>query len=203
MDDEEKFHPEEEGDSNGSGRLDPFDPASYKKVPDPLSEDSVFSNGLPSTLRVGKPHNDWYIRLHPHPDYRLRAKTFVDRDSKSRDCYLFAPDFEIPEEIDDLVRETLIVPAVARNGIYFLYTLNINESSWYATGKEVVRRGVKEWVRVKCDGEGYEVKNPQSKFPEPVFPDVPLREYLVRAFSKRLVRDANHPLVKRLLGIVE
>jgi hypothetical protein len=127
----------------------------------------------------------------------------MDDDTKRREnnSYLFAPGLEIPADLESLVRDTLVAAAITNSGIHFLYPLSVTDSSWYESGVEVFRRATEEWIRV-TPGEGcYQISFPIAKLEEPCFPDVPFREYLERAFSKRLIKSLDDPLIKKLRGI--
>jgi hypothetical protein len=192
-------------DSGGPRSVDPFDPKNHRKPQDPrLNFGSDQPNlQLPSTIEVRKPKKTWFIRIHPDPNYRAVLRVFTDDDSKRRESnsYLFAPGLEIPPDLEDLVRDTLVAAAITSSGIHFLYWLSVIDSSWYESGVEVFRRAAEEWVRVTPSEGGYTMKPPIAKLEEPRFPDVPFREYLERAFSKRLIKSLDDPLVKKLRGI--
>jgi hypothetical protein len=190
-------------DTNGSQELDPFDPRHHKKPQDPrLNPGSNPASGLPSNIHIGKPRKSWFIRFHPDPSYRAVLPLYSDEDAKRRDnnTYLFAPNLEIPADLEGLVRDTLVVAAINSAGVPFLYALAITDSSWYESGLELILRGTEEWVRVTPVEGAYKTDPPVAKLDEPHFPDVPLRNYLETAFKKRLITSLEHPLVKKLRG---
>jgi hypothetical protein len=184
---------------------DPFDPRNHKKPQDPrLNPGSdPAAHGLPANIEARKPKKPWFIRIHPDPAYRAVLPLYTDDDSKRREgnAYLFTPGLEIPPDLQDLVRDTLVAAAITSSGIPFLYTLNITDSTWYESGVEVFRLATDEWVRVTPADGCYVPKPPIAKLGEPNFPDVPFRNWLERAFSKRLIKSLDDPLVKKLRGI--
>jgi len=93
-----------------------------------------------------------------------------------------------------------LAAAITSSGIHFLYRLTVTDSSWYESGVEVLLRATKEWVRVLPSESCYEVVSPIAELEEPHFPDVPFRDYLERAFSKRLIKSLDDPMVKKLRG---
>jgi hypothetical protein len=193
-----KAVPEFKSESN----LDPFDPASYKRAADPRLSDYANAVGLPKIIEVRKPDPSWFVRLHQDPGYRGVFPMYFDRGAKRREnsAYLISPELPIPEDLEDLLRDTLLAVAVTSGGISFLYPLNISDSSWYESGLETFRRLTEEWGRVSAGTAGYVVTPPIATLPDPIFPDVPFREYLVGAFSKRLITSLDHPVVKKLRG---
>jgi hypothetical protein len=183
---------------------DPFDPSNYRKPQDPrlnLGSEQCAGN-LPNTIEPRKPKKSWFVRVHPDPGYRVVLPLYIDDDSKRREgnSYLFAPGLEIPPDLESLVRDTLVAAAITNAGVPFLYTLSITDSTWYESGIEAIRLATERWVRVTSGDGCYLVTYPVSVLSEPRFPDVPFRDYLERAFAKRLIKTHDHPLVKKLRG---
>jgi hypothetical protein len=184
---------------------DLFDPACYRKPQDPrLSLGLEKSAGnLPNTIEARKPKKSWFIRVHPDPDYRVVLPLYTDDESKRREgnSYLFAPGLEIPPDLESLVRDTLVAAAITSAGTPFLYTLNITDSTWYESGIEAIRQATERWVRI-TPGEGcYLVTDPIAVLDDPQFPEVLFRDYLERAFAKRLIKSLDDPLVRKLRGV--
>jgi len=184
---------------------DPFNPARYRKPQDPrLSLGLEQSAGnLPNAIEARKPKKSWFIRVHPDPSYHVILPLYTDDDSKRREgnSYLFAPGLEIPLDLESLVRDTLVAAAITSTGISFLYTLAITDSTWHDSGMEAIRRAMERWVRITPSEGSYLVTFPIAALPEPRFPDVPFRDYLERAFAKRLIKSLDDPLVKKLRGL--
>jgi hypothetical protein len=184
--------------------VDLFDPKNYKKAQDPRLNPSgdPSTSGLPSTLYIGKPKRSWFIRFHPDPSYRSVLPLYTDDDSKRRDSntYLFVPGLEIPPDLEGLVNDTLVVAAITSAGVPFLYSLRVSDSSWYESGVELIQEGTQIWVRVTPTDGGYKTDPPIAVLEEPRFPNVPFRDWLERAFSKRLITSLDHPLVRKLRG---
>lgn len=186
------------------GELDPFDPSNHKKPQDPRLNPGALAvnSGLPSTIYIGKPKKSWFIRFHPDPAYRVVLPLYTDDDAKRREGndYLFAPGLEIPPDLEDLVRDTLVVAAITSSGVPFLYKLAVTDSSWYESGLELIVLVTEEWRRVTSGDGCYDTKPPIAKLDEPHFPKAPLRDWLERAFSKRIIKSLDDPLVKKLRG---
>jgi hypothetical protein len=183
-----------------------FDPAGYRKPQDPrLSLGSEQSAGsLPNTIEARKPKKSWFIRVNPDPSYHVILPLYTDDDSKRRESnsYLFVPGLEIPLDLGSLVRDTLVVAAITSTGISFLYTLAVTDSTWHDSGIEAIRLAMERWVRITPSEGCYSVTFPIADLPEPRFPDVPFRDYLERAFAKRLIKSLDDPLIKKLRGVL-
>ena len=184
--------------------LDPFDPKNHKKPQDPRlnpgADPAVCAS--PNTIEARKPKKSWFIRIHPDPSYRIVLPLYTDDDAKRRDSsiYLFTPGLEIPPDLEGLVRDTLVAAAITSSGIYFFYILPVSDSTWYESALTVIQRATQEWVRVQPADGSYVIYAPIAALEEPRFPDVPFREWLERAFSKRLIKSLDDPLVKKLRG---
>jgi hypothetical protein len=181
---------------------DPFEPKNYRKPQDPrLNPDAdPATSGLPNSIEVDKPRKSWFFRIHPDPGYRAVLPLYTDNDSKRRVAYLFAPGLEIPPDLEDLVRDTIVAAAITSTRIHFLYTLTVSDSTWFESGLEVIRRATEEWIRVTPSDGCYVPHPPVAKLDEPHFPNVPFRDYLEAGFKKRLITSFDHPLVRKLLG---
>lgn len=185
---------------------DLFDPARYRKPQDPrlnLGLEQSAGN-LPNTIEARKPKKSWFIRVNPDPSYRVILPLYTDDDSKRREgnSYLFVPGLEIPPDLESLVRDTLVAAAITSAGISFLYTLAVTDSTWHDSGIEAIRLAMEGWVRITPSEGCYSVTSPIAVLPEPRFPDAPFRDYLERAFAKRLIKSLDDPLVKKLRGVL-
>ena len=185
-------------------KIDPFDPRNHKKPLDPRLNPGAgaSTSGLPNSMYIGKPKKSWFIRFHPDPAYRAVLPLYTDDDAKRRDnnIYLFAPGLEVPADLEGLVSDTLVVAAIANTGVPFLYKLAVTDSSWYESGLELILRGTEEWLRVKSADGCYVTSPPIAKLDEPHFPVVPFRDWLERAFAKRVFKSLDDPRVKKLRG---
>jgi DNA polymerase I len=180
--------------------LDPFDPKNHKKPQDPRlnpgADPAVCA--LPNVIEARKPKKSWFIRIHPDPAYRVVLPLYIDEDAKRRDSstYLFDPGLEIPPDMEGLVRDTFVAAAITSAGICFLYILTVFDNSWYESGLTIIQHATEEWVRVySAEGE-YVFQRPIATLEEPRFPDAPFREWLERAFSKRLIKSLDDPLME-------
>jgi hypothetical protein len=182
--------------------LDPLDPRNYRKPQDRrLNPNLDLGSHLPQTLEARRPKKNWFFRIHPDPDYRIILPLYTD-DSKQRqsNIYLFSPGLKVPTDIVDLVRDSLVAAAITDEGTSFLYVLPVTNSGWYESGVEIITTATEQWVRQTPGSDGYIVTKPIAALPEPVFPDVPFRTYLERAFSKRVITSLDHPIIKKLRG---
>ena len=61
---------------------------------------------------------------------------------------------------------------------------------------------MKSWVRVKSNMDlgAYEIFEAAGSIPDPIWPDLSFDAILRIAFKDRVIRDLDHPVVKRLRG---
>jgi hypothetical protein len=60
----------------------------------------------------------------------------------------------------------------------------------------------KQWVRVESNSSAhcYEYETIQIDLPDPEWPALTMGECLRLAFAERIIEDASHPVIQRLLG---
>ena len=182
--------------------VDPFDPQNFKNSSVELEVE--VKSEWPDVLHAGKPKKSWWFRVHPNEEYRKSLPMLLNDEFKKRgeNPYLFHPSLEIPSDLEDLVRPTLVTAAITSTGIPFLYCLVKSDSAWYESGLEVIQKAIESWVRVSPDGTGYRITSPQhaEKFSEPNFLSHPFRHWLETGFRRRLIATLDHPVVKELRG---
>jgi hypothetical protein len=69
----------------------------------------------------------------------------------------------------------------------------------------VIERGKKGWVRMSANMSAgfYDVYTAVGNIPHPVWPeDMTFDDILKIAFKDRVVKDKDHPVVKKLLGAI-
>jgi hypothetical protein len=185
---------------------DPFDPASLR-----LTQDFSTGAGVKKvhlTIPVRKPEKTWFVRAHPDEAYRLQTAVIELKEERG-EIYAVAPALwpELAAEV--AFRPKLLVTAINRQGVVFLWALNLPKpdgkvDEWTRTGLEAVQLATKGWVRVYANMGvgGYEVAQPTATLSEPEWPDLPFREMLRIAFRDRFVDTLDHPILRRLRGEV-
>jgi hypothetical protein len=184
---------------------DPFDPQALR-----LSQDFGAAVGVKKallTVPVRKPHNSWFVRVHPSPDYRI--ETPVIELKEDREIYLVAPDLRDALATEPAFKPKMLATAVNRQGVLFLWEVNLPRSDgrvdeWSRTALEAVNLATKGWVRVTANmgSGGYEVFQATGQLPGPDWPDLTLRELLRIAFKERYIDGLEHPVLRRLRGEV-
>jgi hypothetical protein len=184
---------------------DPFDPAALR-----LSQDFSAQLGVKKvlmTVPVRKPHNTWFIRVHPSEDYRLQ--TAVVELKEEQETYLVAPALWPELAGESTFSPRVIYTAVNRQGVAFLWPIRLPRpdgklDAWSESALEAAQRAQAHWVRVQANLSlgAYEVYEATAPLPEPTFPEVSLMELLKIGFKGRFIDSLDHPVLKKLRGEV-
>jgi hypothetical protein len=178
-----------------------LDPAKLRLSQDFSAELGV--KKLVTTVPVRRPDRQWFVRTHTDPAYSLEVALLDLRDD--REVYVVDP--VIVAEVTQEIRAKLLVTAINRQGVVFLWPINLPRpdgrvDSWSRSALAAAEAARTRWVRVVADmGLGaYEVFEAQAKLDEPNWPDLPFPRLLEIAFRDRVIRDTDHPVLRRLRG---
>jgi hypothetical protein len=185
---------------------DPFDPAQFR-APNTLDGggDGIRKEFI--HIRVGKPKKTSFFRANTDPAYRQAVYIIEDDQSMLKDNYLVVGDM-----IQALIEETkpkLLVLCVDKMGTPFLWVAPPQAEDrfqrtnlWNSTALKALRLAETKWVRVTANMvEGAYNTHTSLSTEEPDWPELPMSELIKLGFGEeRVIRDMNHPLVRRLLG---
>ena len=75
-------------------------------------------------------------------------------------------------------------------------------NEWHVSALVAVEAAMKSWVRVQANmGAGaYDVFEATGNFPDPVWPEMQMRDVLRAAFRDRLIENSDHPVLQKLAG---
>jgi hypothetical protein len=107
------------------------------------------------------------------------------------------------------MRLALLLLAINRQGVVFIWPLPLpvdmgRLNPWYDTAREAVEHAKRGWVRVAADMSlgGYRIFRAEGQLPDPLWPDRPLNELLEIGFRDRVIDKDDHPVVRKLRGLV-
>jgi hypothetical protein len=182
---------------------DPFDPASLR-----LDQSFVESAGvrkLLTTVPVGKPSQQDFVRVHPDPAYRVEVALIELKDD--REVYLVPP--AIAHELAGEFKPHTLYTTINRQGVVRLWPVRIPDADgrameWHRSAAEAANLAMTKWVRVKANMSlgAYEMFIAETVKTEPEWPELTFHELLRIAFRDRLVDRLDHPVVNRLRGVV-
>jgi hypothetical protein len=186
----------------GNALPDPFDLSKLALNPSYL-ETAKVKRVRP--VVTGKPNPQDFIRVHPDPSYRM---VFGMLDMKEdREDYLVVP--ELVSALPGEVVVKIIYTTVNRAGIIRLWPIRIagpdeKDMLWWRSAHDAANKATTHWVRVKANmmlgANEYFIA--ESEIPDPDWREVaPFQVLLADAYRTRIIRDLDHPVLKKLRGL--
>ena len=201
--------------SNSEKAPNPFDieslrtPIDYKKsgATDPIN--LKFRSSL-------KAPRDKFIRVHDFDIeshdwcfdtlmYKYEAKGTIEKET-----FIVPAGSEAFGYLQDRLNRFLVVAATTRKGDFFLWELqqpdpdgNRRGLEWHSSKRQCANRAIKDWISVEADmnAGAYKANQPLDSLPEPTWPDVPFNKILDLCYRDRIISDADHHIVKEILGV--
>jgi hypothetical protein len=157
-----------------------------------------------TTVPVKKPEKQWFVRVHPDPEWQL--ETAVLEDKEDRTTYLVVPSLWA-----DLVQEItlkVLFAAVTTHKVFFLWPVKLpgedgRTDHWNESSLDAAQLAMKGWIRVRANMAlgAYEVLTAGGQLHEPEWPqDISFNELVKIAFKGRIIKEWEHPVLKRLRG---
>jgi hypothetical protein len=181
---------------------DPYDLGRLRIDPDKL--ETAATKKLLTSVPLKKPNGQEFIRVRPEPNYRETLALVELRDD--RETYIVDLG-AVPELQAECYFATVFV-AINRAGVVFLWPVKVpatdrKASEWHTSAAVAAQHAMRSWVRVKSNMSlgAYEMfEAVGDNIPEPDFPEHTFSELIRIGFKDKVIRDLNHPVVKRLRG---
>jgi hypothetical protein len=184
---------------------DPFDPARLR-----LSQNFEVMTGvkkLVMTVPVRKPAKEWFVMTHSDEAYRIT--TAVLELKEDREIYLVDPNMWPTLSAEPTFSPRLLITTINRQGNVFLWPIRLpgpdgRIDEWNRSAFEAAQIGRGQWVRVAANmGLGaYDVTVATGQLSTPEWPALSFSDLLRIAFRDKVIRDTQHPVLKRLRGEV-
>ena len=187
-------------------KIDPFDPAQFR-APNTLDGSGDGIRREFTQIRIGKPKKSSFFRSHADPTYRLPVNIIEYDSGMMREEFLVMP--SVAEALVEETKPKLLVLCVDKMSTPSLWLAPRQAEDgfqrtnpWNTSKMEALRLSETKWVRMSANmAEGAYTIHTSSSDSEPDWPDLPLSELIKLGFGEeRVIRDMNHPVVKRLLG---
>jgi hypothetical protein len=179
----------------------PFDPKLLRLAPNFLE---TGSKEIITKALVGRPSPQTFFRINPLPDCQL--DTAVIKWNEDRQVYLVAPDFR--KFLANDIKSVRLYYYISDAGSIGLWDVGLPAEMgrtciWWDTAHAAAREATTKWVRVATDNRSncYRVFPHNTMKNEPVWPDLTFAQVLELAFAGRLIDRADHPIIKRLMGM--
>ena len=183
---------------------DPFDPSRFAVSGSVMSEIGVTKELVACPVR--KPNKQEFVRVNPDSAYQLRACILELKDE--RETYLVAPD--VAAMLPGETKTVDLRLAASRQGAIFIWPVPVpridgRDSPWSTSARTAAAIAEQKWVRLIANmAQGaYDVYPAPAAVGSPLWPGKSMRDILAIAFGEAFtVRDAGHPVIKRLMGLV-
>jgi hypothetical protein len=157
------------------------------------------------TIPVRKPAKEWFIRTHP----TLHIKTAVLELKEDREVYLTAPALWAELAAESTFSPRALHVTMTRQSVLFVWPIRLpgpdgRIDDWNRSALEAASMAERRWVRVASNMAlgAYDVFEATAEWPEPDWPDLPLKELLRIAFKGRVITTLDHVVLKKLRGEV-
>jgi len=183
---------------------DPFDPSRFAVNSSAMSVIGVTKELVACPVR--KPNKQEFVRVNPDSEYKLRACILELKDE--RETYLVAPD--VAAMLPGETKTVDLRLAASRQGAIFIWPVPVpridgRDSPWSTSARTAAAIAEQKWVRLIANmAQGaYDVYPAPAAVGSPLWPGKSMRDILAIAFGEAFtVRDAGHPVIKRLMGLV-
>lgn len=160
---------------------------------------------LLTTIPVRKPSRQEFVRVHPHPCYRLG--TYVFELTDDRETYVVAKPLWT-ELAGELVYKMLYT-TITRQGVVLMWPVRLPGAdgridSWNQSAAEAAEVAMQKWVRLASNRSlgAYEIFEAGAGLSEPSWPEENFNALLAIAFKGRIIQSLDHPVIKRLRGLI-
>jgi hypothetical protein len=180
--------------------VDDFDLESYRLTQDYASLVDV--KKIIITVPVKKPDKQWFVRVHP--EWQLETAVLEDKEDKA--TYLVVP--ALWAELTREITRKVLFAAITTHKVLFLWPVKLpgddgRTDHWNESALEAARLAKRSWIRV-CSNQAlgaYDVIEAAGELHEPEWPqETSFNELVKIAFKGRIIREWEHPVLKRLRG---
>lgn len=155
-------------------------------------------------IPISRPPQQSFFMTHPDPEKRIQVAALEIKED--REIYVIAP--ALQEELAGEWTPRLLVPSQTRQGGIYLWPIRLpgpdgKIDPWNESAMHILDTFAGKWIRVVSNREvgAYDVISPVSIFPDPAWPES-VDTLLAKAFKGRIISDIEHPVIKRLRGLV-
>jgi hypothetical protein len=157
-----------------------------------------------SHVPLGKPGNQDWVRVHPHPDYRGNFPVIKLKTENEK--YFVTP--ELVAELASEIVPVTIFTVVSSMGVTSLWDVRLPGSdgkdiAWWATERAAAELAMKHWIRIKANKAlaANDIDISEKMTTKPRWPDATFSELMMKAFEGRIIDSVDHIVVKRLRGL--
>jgi hypothetical protein len=178
-----------------------FDPAKLR-LTQTFAEGAAVKKLL-TTVHVGKPSAQDFVRVHPDEAYRMTAAVLELKDE--REVYIVLPSMH--GELAGEWYAANIYTAINRQGNVRLWPVRLPDATgkintWHRSALDAAEHAMSKWVRISANlnNKAYDISVATACIPDPAWPEESFQQLLEIAFRGRLIDRIDHPVVKQLRG---
>jgi hypothetical protein len=155
---------------------------------------------------IKKPSRQDFIRVHQDENMRLPVSMIDLKDEG--EMFLVHP--ELAQQIPGEIVPKILTTAINRQGVLFLWpiTMDLNDertrkNHWNESARAAAELATTKWIRVASNLSlgAYDTFVATGSLPEPQWPELTFEAILRIAFKDNYISSADHPVIKRLLGL--
>ncbi len=156
-----------------------------------------------AVVRVRKPQNQEWFRVHANEDWRLQ--TAVLHLKEEGEIYLVHHNLRVA--IWDEIQPVMLFTAINRQGEVFVWPVRLPkgdgrtdtfmESDMFAAKEAEAKWARRQWVP---ENKTHRVMVASGLTDEPTWPEIAFQELIKKAFKDRYICDPDHPVLKLLRG---
>jgi hypothetical protein len=184
--------------------LDPFAPANLR-----LSQsfaDTTAVKKLLTTVPVRKPSAQDFVRVHPDPGFCDNFPLIQLKDDNEQ---YVVPANLVPDLASEVVPVTLYL-ATNKQGVVFFWPVRLpgedgKDFDAWRSAREAAEIAKNKWVRLKWNKSlgAYDIYEAENQTAEAEWPaDLGYWDLIRIAFRGHIIDNVDHPVVKRLRGLV-
>lgn len=187
--------------TGASKQGDEFDPASIRLRDNVVANIDVRTETI--TVPVRRPSKQSFVRVYPEEGY---AEWFGVIQLDGEDETYLVPE-ALQGELAAEMKRVRLYTAIDPQGNVFLWPVPQpnpeRPSDWHLSHHEIAQRARRDWVRLRSNKTlgAYVAQVPMGNIEEPKWPEgLHYGDLLRKAFKDRVIKDLEHPVVKRLQG---
>ena len=161
------------------------------------------SKKILTTIPVHKPRGEDFIRTWDCAEMCITAAMA----EFEREIYIVKPD--MMNALGKDAKPRLLIPSITATANFFLWPLKVTlpgekNNPWNLTAHAAALTANKRWIRISSNqsAQSYDVFEALGNIPEPEWPSITLGKMLELAFKDRFIQSEDHPVVKKLKGIL-
>jgi hypothetical protein len=149
-----------------------------------------------------------FFRIRPEPDYRMAVGVleYTTIPGARPETYLVHP--TVANQIPESIRRVMLYVAISRHREVRLFPVNMPSirgsggESWRQSLQIAVEAAMEKWVKVVSDHgqKVYRIYHASGIGIDPAWPKLTFAQLLNLCFGDRVIRDADHPIVRQILG---